>query len=67
MLHCLEGNNRSKTEILTMSENKFMLPIELREKIYEDFVQQQTLDYRKKTCKPIPLCKIMDRKTMEWI
>ena len=50
MLHCLEGNNRSKTEILTMSENTFMLslPIEVREKIYGDFVQQHTLEDRLK-------------------
>ena len=46
MLHCLEGNNRSKTEILTMSENAFMLPLptELREKIYGDFVEKHTFD-----------------------
>ena len=50
MLHCFEGNNQSKTEILTMSENTFMLPLpkELREKINGDFFQQHTLDERMK-------------------
>ena len=34
------------------------LPIELREKIYGNFVQQRTNE----TCSPVPLCKNMDKK-----